>query len=95
MNDDYFKSVVSSLTIDDMKILGILYDHEADAGFKALLNADVCSSSGLSEATYRRIIYRLEANKFIEIINVKKQNAIYITKFGISAVLKSVEGVSA
>jgi hypothetical protein len=94
MNDDYFRSVVSSLTIDDMKVLGILYDHEADAGFKALLNSDVFGNSGLSEATYRRIIYRLEANKFIEIINVKKQNALYITRYGVNAVLKSIEGVS-
>lgn len=95
MNNDYFKSVVSSLTVDDMNILEILYTKEADAAFKALLNSDVLTHSRLSEATYRRIIYRLEANKFVEIINVKKQNAMYITQYGIEAIIKSVEGVSA
>lgn len=95
MHDDYFKSVVSSLTVDDMNILDILYSKEADAAFKAIVNSDVLRISKLSEATYRRIIYRLEANKFIEIINVKKQNALYITQYGIQAIIKSVEGVSA
>lgn len=95
MNNDYFKSVVSSLTVDDMNVLEILYRKESDAAFKAMSNSEVLQSSGLSEATYRRIIYRLEANKFIEIINVKKQNALYITRYGVEAILKSVEGVSA
>lgn len=92
---NYFNDVVSSLTIDDMNILGILYDKEATAGFKAMINNEVYEMSGLSEATYRRIIYRLAANKFIEIIGVKKQNALYITEYGIQAIMKSLEGVSA
>lgn len=93
--ESYFKDVVSSLTIDDMKILGVLYDKEADVGFKAIVNSEVVTASGLSEATYRRIVYRLVANKFIEIINVKKQNALYITQYGVNAILQSVEGVGA
>lgn len=92
---DYFNDVVGSLTIDDMKVLGLLYDKEANAAYKAIVNSEVITHSELSEATYRRIVYRLAANKFVEIINVKKQSALYITQYGIAAVLQSVEGVGA
>lgn len=87
---DYFENVVSSLTIDDMNILVILYDNEATAGFKALSNGEVFERSGLSEATYRRTMYRLVANKFIEIVTVKKQNAFYVTLYGVKAIEKSM-----
>jgi hypothetical protein len=92
---DYFEVVVSSLTIDDMFVLGILLEKEATAAFKALSNHEIMTLAKLTEATYRRIIYRLVANKFIEVISVKKQNALYLTEYGKLAIIRNIEGVGA
>lgn len=93
--DDYFKDVVSSLSIDDMNILGILYDNEALATFKAINGNEVFETSGLSEATYRKIIYRLIANKFVEAVTLKRQHSLFITQYGATALKTSLEGMSA
>lgn len=95
MKEDYFDHVVSSLTFEDMQLLGTLYAQEATASFKSLKTSTVQELTGLTEATYRRTVSRLLANRFIEIIPVKKQNSVYITQYGIAALMKNVEGVSA
>jgi hypothetical protein len=92
---DYFQHVANSLTHDDMKVLAILMDNEANAGFKAMKNADVLPATQLSEATYRRIIYRLSANKFVEIVTQQKMHMLYITEFGMNAIRTTVNGVGA
>lgn len=92
---DYFQHVANSLTHDDMKVLGILFDNEATAGFKAMKNADVLPATQLSEATYRRVVYRLSANKFVEIITQQKMHMLYITEFGMNAIRTTVNGVGA
>ncbi|MWV44855.1 hypothetical protein GRF59_14635 [Paenibacillus sp. HJL G12] len=93
--ENYFEYVLSSLTIDDVFILGALQEAEATAGFKAVSNADLQKTVAFTEATYRRTINRLCANKFVETINVKKQNLLYLTEYGIAAVTKSLERVGA
>ncbi|GAB6989446.1 hypothetical protein [Paenibacillus pini] len=93
--DDYFEYVASHLTIDDMKVLGYLLDNDATAGFKAIKNSEVMSSTGLTEGTFRRIIYRLSANKFIEIVTLQKMHTLYISDFGSVAIKTAVKGVGA
>jgi CTP-dependent riboflavin kinase len=92
---DYFHLVAHSLTHDDFKVLAVLSDSEATAAFSAMKNAEVLSATQLSEATYRRIIYRLSGNKFIEIINQQKMHMLYITEYGINAIKTTLNGVGA
>lgn len=91
----YFEYVVSSLTIDDVYVLGALQESDATTGFKAIPNLELQRAVEFTEATYRRTINRLSANKLIETITVKKSNLIYLTEFGIAAVNKSLEKVGA
>lgn len=92
---NYFQEVISSLTYNDMKVLGILFDNEADASFKAMKNTDILERTKLTEANYRKIIYRLVASKFIEVINHQKNKNIYITDFGVQALQTTMKGVGA
>lgn len=92
---DYFQHVASCLTMDDLKVLGVLYDNDATAGYSAMKNADVLSATKLSEATYRRIVYRLSANKFVEIVTQQKMHMLYITQFGTSAINTTMKGIGA
>lgn len=92
-NNNYFHHIVSKLTIDDMNILGILTDQDATATFKALKKRDVYERSGLTEANFRKIIYRLDAINFIETVTGSKEHMYYITSFGLSAIDQSLEGV--
>lgn len=91
--EQYFQDVVSSLSIDDMDVMGKLYDNDATAAFKAMKHTDLQELTGLSEATYRKIIYRLIAIKFIDVITLKRQHGIYITLYGMDALKTSIKEV--
>ncbi|TVY09943.1 hypothetical protein [Paenibacillus cremeus] len=93
--EQYFKDVVGELSIDDMNFLGVLYDNDATAGFKAMTHSVVMDKVGLSEATFRKVVYRLVANKFISTVPNKRQHSVYLTHYGIAALKINVEGVSA
>lgn len=91
--DNYFNYIVSRLTLDDMNVLGILSDNEANATFKAMWKKEVFEISGLTEANFRKVIYRLEAINFLGVVTGKKEHMYYITTFGVTAISKSLEGV--
>lgn len=93
--NQYFEDVVSSLTYDDINVLSILYDNEATASFKSIKNKEVLERTGYTEAVYRRILYKLTGNKFISTIQINKQQGLYITQYGIQAINKSLQEVSA
>lgn len=92
---NYFQEVTKSLTLNDMNVLAVLYDSEANASYKAMKNVELLEKTRLSEANYRKIIYRLAANKFVEIVNHQKFKTIYITTFGIEAIHTVLKGVGA
>lgn len=92
--EQYFQDVVSSLSIEDMNVLGILYDNEAKASFRAMRNVEVLIASGLTAATFRRIMYRLIANRFVETMLGKKSHSLYITQYGVAALKASLEEVT-
>jgi RIO-like serine/threonine protein kinase len=93
--EQYFQDVVSSLSLDDMNVLGALFDQDATAGFKAVQNIDVQQKAKLTEATFRKVLYRLIANKFINVVTLTRQHSLYITSYGVEALKKSLEEVSA
>lgn len=93
--EQYFYDVVSSLSIEDMNVLGVLYDNDATATFKSMMTTQVSEGSGLSEATYRKIIYRLIGNKFIQVVTLKRQHSMFITQYGIQALKTSLKEMGA
>lgn len=92
--EQYFADVVSSLTIEDIHLLSILYDNDATAVFKSMKSKEVQDITGYTEAVFRRIMYRLTANKFLGIIPLNKQHGIYITNYGVEAINKSLKEVN-
>ncbi len=88
--NNYFPYIISKLTIDDMTVLGILSDLQVNAVFKSIKKKDVLSKTHLTEANFRKSIYRLEANGFIEIVKTDKEHKIYITEFGQIALNESL-----
>jgi DNA-binding MarR family transcriptional regulator len=93
--EQYFKDVVSDLSIDDMNFLGALYDNDATAGFKAMTHNEVMGKCGLTIADFRKVVYRLVANKFISTVPNKRQHSVYLTHYGIAALRTNIEGASA
>ncbi|PAD70703.1 hypothetical protein CHH83_02545 [Bacillus sp. 7586-K] len=87
---DYFQQITSSLSISDLKILSYLADQNADALFKAIKKKSLQEEVDLSEANYRKSLYRLEALKFISIEAGQKEHSIYITEFGKQALYVSL-----
>jgi predicted transcriptional regulator len=93
--EQYFHDVVSSLSMDEMRVLGILFDNEATVTFKAMATNSVVEQGGLSEALYRKIMYRLSANKLIQVVPVKRQHSMIITQYGIEALKNSLKEMGA
>jgi hypothetical protein len=90
MEERYFQDVVNELGIEELHLLGFLYDNEATVGFKALKKEVVMQQANLSEAVYRRIIGRLSIAKFIESVNQSKHSALFVSEYGVAAIQKSL-----
>lgn len=89
----YFDTITSKLTLDDMNVLGILYDNDATAKFKSMTNKNVIEQTQLTHAKYRKAINRLDALHFIETVIGGKEHGLYVSEFGIAAINKNLEGV--
>ena len=87
---DYFSHIVKRLTFDDISILSILSDSEATAKFKSLKKSDLSNDSGLTEANFRKAIYRLDAINFVETVTGHKEHRYYITELGMKAISESL-----
>lgn len=88
---NYFDHIISKLTINDMSILGVLADNQANVAFKAMRKKDVFDQLKMSEANFRKSLYRLEANQFIEVDTVDREHKLYITEYGQIALNQSLE----
>lgn len=91
--ESYFKHIISRLTFNEISILGILADNDATASFKALKKKTLYKESNLTEANFRKYIYRLDAINFIEAVTGNKEHMYYITNFGLDAIDQSLQGV--
>ena len=81
----YFQHIVSKLTYNEMVILGLLHDQQANAVFKSITKKNAHESTELSLAEFRKSLIRLEANGFIETCSSQKEHRIFITNFGLVA----------
>jgi len=90
MMEQYFDDVVTSLSVDDLSFLGTLFENDATAGYKSIKTNTLQEYTGLTEATYRKVMYRLVANKFINLVALNRQHSLYISQYGLQALSKSI-----
>lgn len=91
--NEYFDEVVNSLTHDDFQVLGFLWDGDATASFKAKNKNKIIKTTNFSSAILRRIINRLIACRLIDISTTTNgKRSYYLTKYGVCAISKSLEG---
>lgn len=89
--ENYFENLVSNLTIEDMVILGFLYDNDSDSAYKSIKRSIVKQETELSVSTFKKALLRLEAIKFIDIDKHSKEHKIFITDYGQTALSKQIE----
>lgn len=91
--DGYFEHIVDNLTHEDLMILTVLNDKEANAAFSSQRRNKLFEKSELSLANFRKTINKLFAARLINVVTGGKEHRIYITNYGVEALYKSVEGV--
>jgi predicted transcriptional regulator len=80
--NQYFNEILQSLSIDDVEIMKLLNEQKASTKFRSIKKKYVFELSGLSEAMFRKVVYRLEAIRFIEIVYGGKEHKLVLTPFG-------------
>lgn len=88
--ESYLDEISESLSINELSILGLLRDNNADAKFKSMKRSKLMEISNLSIADFRKVINRLESTLFIVIVTGQKEHKIFITEFGQYALSKSL-----
>lgn len=91
--EEYFHHILKSLTIEDVSILGILYDEDANSKVKAIKSPLLYGRSDTSEAKYRKVIGRLTSLNFIEINSDYKEHSLFITEYGKKALELTIENM--
>lgn len=84
--DRYFLSLTERLSLEEIEILNSLTSNEASNRFSARTKKEVQEESKLSEAKFRKILYRLEAMNFIEIVSGSKEHLMFVTEYGQNAI---------
>jgi hypothetical protein len=87
----YFEAVCDSLTFEDINLLSILYDNDANAAFKSMKLKDVLHRTGYTESVFRRVMYRLNGGMLIDAVQSNKALGLYLTQFGSQALTKSMK----
>jgi predicted transcriptional regulator len=89
---DYFDYVVNRMDIDELSVLGILFDNEATVVFKAIPGKDIMGMANLSKSKFYRLLNRLSSAGFVECSKGLNYSKIYLTQYGVEALEKSLEG---
>jgi predicted transcriptional regulator len=63
-------------------MLKLLNEQQATAKFKAIKKKYVFELSGITEATFRKVVYRLTAVQFIEPVYGGKEHKLALTMYG-------------
>jgi len=84
--DQYFMSLTDRLTIEEIELLNNLTSNECVNHFTAKKKQDIFNESNLTESKFRKVMYRLEALNFIEIVAGSREHLIYVTEYGQSAI---------
>lgn len=84
--DSYFLSLTDRLTIDEIDMLNKLSSTDSTNRFSAKTKKELLEHTWLTESKFRKIIYRLEALNFIEIVAGSREHLIYVTEYGLNAI---------
>lgn len=84
----YFDEVVEALTIEDMNLLAVLDREKASKKTAAVSSSRIMEAGNLSESIFRKLSTRLSALRFVEVTATFKENALHLTPYGYSALLK-------
>lgn len=91
--DKYLQEIINKLTLDDVILLGTLYENEATATHKAMKKKTIIEISSLTEAKYKKSLYRLMGSCLIDIVTGITEQRVYVTDYGFIAIQKHLEGV--
>lgn len=84
--DQYFLSLTDRLTIDEIELLNSLTSSESTNRFSAKTKKELFTRSNLTESRFRKILYRLEALRFIEICAGNREHLVFVTEYGQNAI---------
>ncbi|MED3792351.1 hypothetical protein P4571_07840 [Niallia alba] len=90
MSQLYFQEVVENLTVEDIFLLQYLEERGRDEKYKSisrkLLYEELyAKQSEMTETITRKTINRLEALRFISIVNSGRKQKVFITEMGLRA----------
>lgn len=84
--DSYFLSLTDRMTLEEIELLNLLTSNESTNRFSARTKKTLFHQSNVSEAKFRKIIYRLEALNFIEVVAGSREHLIFVTEYGQKAI---------
>lgn len=90
---DYFNAIVKSLRLEELEILAVLSEKDADVPFKAIKNSELIKLVNLTKFKHSKVLNRLQAMQFIDEIKNERASKVFITPFGVKALQKSLKGV--
>ncbi|MGE7305713.1 hypothetical protein AAXE64_27785 [Priestia megaterium] len=89
--DAYFENITKKMTIEEMDVLAFLYEKDANASFKAVKRQQIQETTGMTPTEFRKVIEKLTATQFIDIVYGKKEHRVFLTVFGKEALEQSIE----
>ena len=90
--DSYKDVIISKLTLDDVLLLGILYENDATMTHKAMRKKSILEKSNLTDARYKKSLYRLSGGYLIDTVSGITEQRLFLTNEGCKATEIKLEG---
>lgn len=87
--EQYFEEVVRSISSDDVTVMKTLHETDATTSYKSVITGEVFKNSGLSAATYRKVIHRLIGNLFVKVVVLNRQHTLFLTEYGVQGLKRA------
>lgn len=78
----YFEHVVENMDSQEIQVLQIHSNENANAKYRSMHNTKLMIKSGLTEARFRTIITRLNAFRFVDVNTSYKVHSVIINRYG-------------
>lgn len=78
----YFMSVLDTLNLEDIEVLNKLTSKDAVNVATSIKKKLLFDELNISQATFRKVLYRLEAMQFVKTVSGNKEHSIYATEYG-------------
>lgn len=82
---NYFDTIVKSLTIDDLAILATLEQGDSNLSFKSFTRDQIMKQTHLTIFKLKKALTRLSAQALIEEVSNSRLKSYYLTDFGLAA----------